>query len=65
MLEVIGGLGGNFRAFFGNFSGHFGCHFWELFLRIILGVLCCVAKVFSRNLIVFARNSGGERKSCE
>ena len=40
----------------GHFGGSFLGHFLGHILGSFLGVRCCVAKVLSRNLIVFARN---------
>ena len=52
-------LEGSFcRVIFWVFLGViFGDHFWGSFLGSFLGVMCCVAKVLSRNLIVFAWNT--------
>ena len=42
-----------------GFFGHFGVSVLGVFLEVILGAgWCCVAKVLSKILIVFARNSG-------
>ena len=40
----------------GNFLGHILGSFWGFIFGVILGLRCCVAKILSRNLIVFARN---------